>query len=114
MADILEFRTAKQRKEPIKFTIDEDEFTFTPHKTAGMVLDILDDESELKAAFDWLDEGLPEDQSALLEKRLRDPEDDLDVDMVAEIIKFLISRVSGRPTKPSSGSRRQRKHTGRR
>lgn len=36
-------------------------------------------------------------------KRLRDPDDDLDVEEVMEIINFLMTEFSGRPTESQSG-----------
>lgn len=109
MANPLEFTTATKRREPIEFTLDGETFTFTPPKTAGMVLAVIDgEEGEAKALFDWLDDGLPEDQSARLEARLRDPADDFDIEDLMEIVKSLAARASGRPTKPSSVSRRRR------
>lgn len=104
----LEFKTARRRREPITFTIDDDTYTFTPPKTAGAVLSIIDgDESEVKALFDWLEQGLPEEEARRIEERLRDPDDDLDIPDVANVIRALLEQVSGRPTRPSRDSRRR-------
>lgn len=100
----LEFTTAKRRTEPIKFTLDGDEYTFVPPKTASMLLPVLDVESNdrdsayVKAALDWLENGLPTEQAAKLESRLRDPEDDLDIDTLDSIIQKLAEEAAGRPT----------------
>lgn len=105
----LEYTTAARRKEPITFILDDKVYDFMPEKKAGMVLDIVNEgESELKALFDWFDAGLSEEDSAAIERRLRDPEDGLDVDLLTGIIKDLLAKVSGRPTRRSSGSRRSR------
>lgn len=104
----LEFTTAKRRREPITFTLDGDEYTFTPVKTAGAVLGVVHDgEDELKALFDWFDEGLSEEDSQRIENRLRDPDDDLDIPDVANVIRALLEKVSGRPTRSSRDSRRR-------
>ena len=103
---MLEFKTAARRKDPIHFTLDGRTFSFVPPKTAVMVLAVVaaeDDSDNLKAMFDWLDQGLSTADSEHLEARLRDKDDDLDVDMLAEIVKGLIEEASGRPpTSPNA------------
>lgn len=110
----LEFTTAKRRKEPITFTLDGDEYTFNPPKTAGVVLEYAETGNDIGPLLDWLDEGLSEEQAKRIEDRLRDPDDDLDMDTLGDIVAALFEQVSGRPTKRSSGSRAGRSRTGRR
>lgn len=102
MAD-LTFDVAPRRKDPITFDLGGDKhvYTFAPPKQASMVLKVLDSESDIgaaKAAFQWLDEGLSEEDQQHLEARLRDPEDDLDFDVLEDIVTGLVEKVSGRPT----------------
>lgn len=110
----LQFTTAKRRKEPISFTIDGEEFTFTPPKTAKVLLEYAETGNELGPLLDWLDEGLSKEQAKRIEERLLDSEDDFDSDQLGEIVSALFEQVSGRPTKRSSGSRAGRSRTGRR
>lgn len=103
----LEFTTAKRRKDPISFTLDGHDFTFNPPKLAGAVLDALDAEDQ-GALLDWFAQGLSKEDEDFITARLRDPEDDLDVDDIGRIIQSLIEKVVGRPTKSRSGLRRSR------
>lgn len=103
MAAPLSFTSAKRAREKITFDLDGVEYTFTPPKDSIMVMPILGDgdteTGAMRGLFDWLGAGLPKDQEERLIGRLRDPEDDLDIDTLTEIIKGLQEAVSGgRPT----------------
>jgi hypothetical protein len=104
--DSLAFTTAARRTEAITFTLDGVEFHFTPPKVAGFVLPVVDDDEigTFRGMMEWLGNGLPDDQEALLEARLRDPDDDLDVPDLTDIFMALVGRVGARPTPASSGS----------
>lgn len=100
------FTSSNARRKTISFELDGEEFDFRPPKLAGIALDILQGESEegqtaARAAFDWLSDGLPEEQSDRLVARLRDSDDPLDLPDLVEIIRWLVGKVAGRP----SGSR---------
>ena len=103
------FTTARKRRDPITFTIDDDEFEFDPPKLAGPVLALLDDSDDdsgrgaLKATWDWLTDGLRSEDVERLRERLADPDDGLDIDTVAEVARWLAGKVSGRPTGPRDG-----------
>lgn len=98
------FTTARRRVKPITFTLDGEDYQFTPPKKAGPVIDLAlsgEDPDEMMAtrvAFDWLSRGLPEEQNARIIERLRDPEDDFDVDNLEELLSWLRKRIEGRPT----------------
>jgi hypothetical protein len=100
----LTFKVAKRRNDPITFQVEgEDyEYSFTPPKTAEMVLPMMEaGENGLmatKAAFEWLDTGLSEDDQKHLEARLRDPKDDMDVSALEDIVVGLVEAVGARPT----------------
>lgn len=97
----LEFKTATKRKDPITFTLDDDTYEFTPQKSAGVILSIMEDSDEaaaLKAMFDWLSDGLSEEDDKKLIARLKDPEDEFDWPDMQEIIQELQKELSGRPT----------------
>lgn len=104
----LEFKSGTARREPITFTLDDDEFTFTPPKLAGAVLEGLETGDDFGASLDWLRDGLPSEQAELLVHRLKDEADNFDVTDLGPIIEALIAKVTGRPTKPSRASRRRR------
>lgn len=112
MAD-LEFKIAKRSTEPIPFSLipaedgaEPDKYVFTPPKQAMMILSMLDSVGDpgeeglgaTRAMFDWLSEGLSTEENDRLIGRLKDPADDLDIDSLGDIIKGILSVVSGRPT----------------
>lgn len=111
----LEFTTAKKRTEPIHFKLDGEEFDFTPHKSAGIVLALADGDYEqvMRRTLDWLGDGLPEDQAKRILDRIRDDDDDFDIDDLQKIIGRLQEQISGRPTTSPNGSSRRRTPTGR-
>lgn len=109
----LDFQVAIKRHEPIPFrlsVVDEDgeptgeveEYEFTPQKNSLMVMPMLDgdggENETIKAVFDWLGAGLPEEQSDRLKDRLRDPADPLDLDTLGNVIESLVEATGGRPT----------------
>lgn len=103
MADALSFTTAKRAREAIPFTLDGEEYQFTPPKDSIMVMPLLDggdaETGAMRGLFDWLGAGLPQEQTDRIITRLKDPEDDLDIDTLTEVIKGLQEAVSGgRPT----------------
>lgn len=103
----LEFSTAKKRAtkaKPITFTLDGDDYTFTPPKAAVLaMMAIAGDDSnpmgQLKAVFDWLGNKMPQAQQDRLLDRLRDPDDKLDLDyLTEEVFPGLVQEAYGRPT----------------
>lgn len=104
----LEFKSGTARRDPITFKLDDDEFTFTPPKLAGAVLEGLETGDDFGASLDWLRDGLPKDQAELIVHRLKDQNDTFDITDLGPIIEALIAKVTGRPTSPSRGSRRRR------
>lgn len=103
-----EFTTATKRRKPIEFALDGTNYQFTPPKQATLVLDFLGSGDEVGALFDWVNEGLGEEQAAAIEDRLKDPDDDFDIKELTDIARWLVEESTGRPTKPSRASRRRR------
>lgn len=102
MAD-LSFKVAPRRTEAITFDLqgNDREYSFVPPKQADMVLPMLGAENDLmaaKAAFEWLDSGLSEEDRAHISARLKDPKDDLDIDTIEEVVTALVEKAGGRPT----------------
>lgn len=98
------FAVPKRVSQTITFTVGDEpyEYAFTPGKAATAILPVLegaDEQAFVKANFDWLGNGLPIEQRQHLIDRLKNPEDDLDVDTLNDIIQDLATEVSGdRPT----------------
>ena len=97
-----EFTTAKRRNAAIEFTLDGVTYSFTPPKQAALILDVLDgadsEVEQARALYDWLGDGLGEEQANALVARLRDPDDDLDWVQLFEIAQWLQEEATGRPT----------------
>lgn len=101
------FTTAAKQRDEIPFTIDDDEFHFDPPKLAKAMLPILDgssggDEQQqmaaTKAMWDWLRAGLPEAEYKRLTARMDDDDDHFDIEDLVEVVRYLVSEVSGRPS----------------
>lgn len=110
----------------IEFELDGDVYQFNPPKTAtsfAAIMQIKGDSNEaniarLAAMFMWLGQGLNREHQTrtgrkaqpghlsyvegctvcLLNDRLEDPDDDLEVSDVVDKITWLMGEVSGRPT----------------
>lgn len=114
--------TARARK-TIEFDIptadgESEMYHFDPPKIAGAMMPVLDpgavqgdDDDEdgaggrvsmTQATWAWLRKGLPEEEYARLMSRMQDEDEDLDVPDVAQVVRWLMGQVTGRPT----GSRR--------
>jgi hypothetical protein len=51
-----------------------------------------------KSTFDWLGQGLSDEDNERVIRRLRDPKDDLDVDTLSTVVERLSEKVAARPT----------------
>lgn len=100
------FTTATKHRESIEFSIDDDEFHFDPPKLAKAMLPMLDGSDDgdqermaaTKAMWDWLRAGLPEPEYKRLTARMDDDDDEFDVEDLVEVVRYLVSQVSGRPS----------------
>lgn len=91
---------------PAIYGQDDHEYKFNPPKNAVMLMPIFDrdkDDDEMgigltRSTFDWLGDGLSEDDNQRILRRLRDSKDDLDTDTLNQVIEGLSEQVGGRPT----------------
>lgn len=107
MSDIV-VEVSPRRTEPITFEIQGGEdpvtgenhvYTFNPPKVAPVVLDMYDSPDEMvRILFDWLGEGMSEDDNKILLSRLRDSDDDFEIYSLRQLLDGIISKVSARPT----------------
>lgn len=87
---------------------DDRVYKFNPPKSAVMLMPILEVDNGngtgnvgvdmTKATFEWLGQGLSEEDRNRVINRLRDPKDDLDVEHLSNVVQGLSARVAGRPT----------------
>jgi hypothetical protein len=95
------FTTGTRKKDPIKFSLDGEDFEFIPPKSAKIFLEMVNEGSVItltKETFDWLGDGLGEEKTARLVERLKDPEDEFDTPNLEAILAWLQKQVAGRPT----------------
>lgn len=107
MVDI-EITTTPRVTKPVTFTIQGGEdpvtganhkYTFLAPKVAPIILDMYDSpEDMVKILFDWLGEGMSEEDNNILLGRLRDPDDDFEIYQLRQLLDGIIAKVSGRPT----------------
>lgn len=69
---------------------------------------------EMSAALELFRAVLPPAQYQALTRRLRDPNDEVDIKMLADIVSWLVEQWQGFPTQPQSGSARSSKSIGQR
>lgn len=104
MPETLDYTTPKRKPKVIEFTLDGEDYHFTPPKDAEMVMPVLEatgDEAiaATRAAFDWLGKGLAEGEEERLRERLKDPNDDFDVPDLENTLRWVQKQVTGgRPT----------------
>lgn len=110
----------------IDFELDGETYEFLPPKTSTQVIammqvkgnDTASDLQRVGAMFDWLANGLNKEhqprkgrkaqvghreyvegcKACLLQARLEDPQDDLEIEQVMEVITWLMGESTGRPT----------------
>lgn len=113
MATNIDFTPKKRKVKPLTFTLgiepgqkegeDPHVYKFTPPKQASLFMPVLDsggsETSTLTAPFQWLAAGLSDEDMERIYDRLRDPEDDLDIDFMQSVINGLTSEAGKRPTK---------------
>lgn len=107
-----DFTTQKRIQQPVDFTLDGETFTFNPPKRSGLIMSVVasvgldrpsSDSDSVRDLLNWLGDGLSEDQADRILGRLRDPDDDFDLDKVNEIARYLLAQSSNRPTRRRSG-----------
>lgn len=105
MPEHLAYKTAKRKSGPIEFSIDGDDYVFTPPKTASMMLPVIEQDDTddmglmaLKVQYDWIEAGLPEEQAERIKSRLKNPKDDFDSSDLENISKWIMKQINGRPT----------------
>lgn len=105
---LLDFQPPKREviKIPFRLAPDPHIYHFTAPKIAVALLPVIeggddDDDSGLgvtASTFDWLGQGLSEEDNKRIVARLQNPEDDLDIDTLGAVVRGLMERVGQRPT----------------
>lgn len=127
-------RPASASAPAVKFSITGEPYLFTPPKTAALALGMIkstDEMTRLRTMFQWLGQGLAPDhepwgeyaghesfdvdcQACRLEARFKDPGDELDMELLSEVVQWLLTEVARRPPTRSGASAASRRATGKR
>lgn len=91
---------------PFRLAPDSHVYRFTAPKIAVALMPVLEGhaggEDEglgvTASTFDWLGQGLSEDDNKRIVARLRDPQDDLDLDTLGQVVRGLMEKIGQRPT----------------
>ena len=100
--------------EPLSFDLGGEEFTCYPAVQGKVILDIMkiaaegdeDTRGVLMAVsvLDFFEKVMPPEEYERLGKLMEDPKRIVELDVMSEIMSWLIEEYSGRPTEPSSDS----------
>ena len=106
-------KTAVNNPIDIEFQIDGESLTAHPPSSGQLAL-FMSGSSDggmktVRSMFDFMAAILDEADYAVLEGKLHDG---IDLDVVTDIIRYVVEEWSARPTKPSSGSTKSRTATG--
>lgn len=107
-----EFTTNERPRQVTEFDVDGEHYVFTAPKRAGLIMSVVTtvgidgkgstESDSVRDLLNWLGEGLPEDQADRLLNRLKDPDDDFDLENINEIARYLLGQSSNRPTRRRS------------
>ena len=114
---VFDFDVTPKDRKPVQFRLTGDPhvYRFIPPKDAVMMMPVFESATDskqngglglglTKSTFDWLGQGLSEQDHDHLLARLRNPEDDLDIEDLSTVVERLTERAGGRPTTSKSGS----------
>lgn len=113
---------SKPRKEPLRFTIDGDEFACAatlPAAATNLLVEMAalgDDPAavgrQLGMIGDLLDMVLTPESAELFAARTRDPVRPIDYEQIGQVVKWLTEQYAARPTMPSTPSAGGRDESG--
>jgi hypothetical protein len=79
---------------------------------AALVGDEDNDAGEAAAVVEILRTALPPEEYRIMRQRIADPDDDVDLDMLKDVVQWLIGEWTDFPTRPSSASSNSQDSTG--
>jgi len=114
-----DFSSGTKVKTPLTFNIDEEEFTARPAVPGALLLDFVaeaDSEDPVRAAdavMSFFDLALVDEDKDRFRDFIRDPDVAIQMDIIAQVIEWLVEQYTARPTPPPSPSRNTRTRSGR-
>jgi len=108
--------TTKKDKAPVTFDVDGEQFTAVPDIPGGVLLDIAtalgaSDAPDVGVISEFFDTVIVEEDHERFAQLIRKPGGP-GVDVLVEIVKFLVEEITGFPTMVQPGSRPQPPQTG--
>jgi hypothetical protein len=104
-----DYKSKPRERKVVEFNLDDRKIVFTAPKDSSLVLPLVTGSgnaeiAQVQVMFNWLSEGLSEEDNDHIISRLQDSDDDFDLPLLQEIVEDLIAEVVDRPTKPRRGS----------
>lgn len=96
--------TAKKKAEPIVFDLFGEDFTAHGSLPGAVLLDYIEASEEQNSAAgirSYLQLSMTAEEYERFDAYTRDPENDVDLETLSEIVSFLIEAQTSRPTKAS-------------
>lgn len=90
--------------EPLTFSLNDEEFTCQRAIPGAVLLEFVKDAaggdgaSSAKALYNFLEASMSAEEYARLDKILKDPEVIIDIEVIGEIVSWLVEEYSDRPT----------------
>lgn len=94
----------KKQSEPVTFTVEGQDFTAAKSIPGAVLLDFVADADSndggraAGALVQFIENVIVEDDRERFQKLIRDPDIDVDIELLAEICEWLVSEYAARPT----------------
>jgi len=109
---------AEEGKEPEVYRVDTFHATKPTDEKLFLIAALVGDEDneagEAAAVLEILRDSLSREEYQILRTRIADPDDDVNLDMIKDVVQWLMSEWSDFPTRPSSASSNSQDSTGER
>lgn len=95
--------------EPLNFSLNDEEFNCHPAIPGAVLLEFVRDADSgtgdsAKALYNFLSSAMPDEEYERLQKQLKNPEIIIDIDVIGEIVAWLVEEYSSRPTQRPENS----------
>lgn len=107
-----QFETKEKEAKVVEFELDGRALRFTVPKRSGLIASVVNnvgldsrnlDTDSTRDLLNWLGDGLSDEDGQWIFDRLKDPDDDFDLEEINEIAKYILGQTSNRPTKRRHG-----------
>lgn len=107
-----QFTTKEKEQKEVDFELDGRQIHFVVPKRSGLIMSVVNnvglngrnlDTDSTRDLLNWLGEGMSEEDAEWILGRLKDPDDDFDLEDINDIAKHLLGQGSNRPTRRRRG-----------